>query len=387
MSPRVFQNGTLGVLPIPLGCGASHTCPVCAATAAAARARALRAVLGAMGQKRIFLVTLTHRDQEGEALADGLARLRRAWDMVTKGTPGKAWKARVEGWYYGDEAPRSWDGKHKGSPAPSSESRHRWHVHRHVVVTLDADADADAVRQWLGGRWRAASAAAAQEAGLPGHGWDAAAGGCKVDDEGNVTSWAGGWWKEIDASDAHAVYQACKYPSPAAELGPVALAEYVAVAHGRRWHGGGGSLRSVMKLAAEIEAEGFRGDLGEEGDEEPKVDLGVNLALMVPGKVPTLERVAPWLGIEGAPWPALPVPGVLRWVLAGDVDTRAIRPAVEELGGALEAIEVDGKAVWRLVLPAAWSIVACAELSAALRAARDARDALHPCKGTDSGLA
>ena len=341
-----------------------------------------------MEGKRIFLVTLTHRDGDAEDLAPALARLRAAWDRVTKGTPGKAWKARFHGWYYGDEAPRSWDGKHKGEPAPRAESRHRWHVHRHVVVTVEEGVDIEEARRWLGSRWREATATAAQEAGLPGHGWDATAGGCKVNDAGEVLSWDGGWWKEIDATDAHAVYQACKYPSPAAELGPVALAEYVAVAHGRRWHGGGGSLRSVTRLAAELEAEGFRGDLGEAGDDEAaKVDLGVNIAVLAPGKVPTLERVAPWLGIEGAPWPALPVPGVLRWILAGDADTRSIRPAVEAVGGELEAIEEEGKALWRLVLPAAWSIVAAGELSAALREARASREDLHACKGFDSGLA
>jgi hypothetical protein len=105
--------------------------------------------------------------------------------------------------------------------------------------------------------------------------------------------WTGPWCQRVDTDDEDLphVYQAAKYATPIADLHPENLAEFISVAHGRRWHQGGGSLRGVMSRADELGRAGA--EMLDEGD---RVDLGVNIGRLAPGEAPGLDLVAPDLG-------------------------------------------------------------------------------------------
>lgn len=249
------QPGSLTVVKAPRRCGRRHVCPICAAKNSSSLARALRALVidrdakGTLGE--MALVTWTQRAHLGESLAEALARFRDGWSRMTTGRPGRAFKALVNGWYLGLEVTRTWARKGAGEPEPEAESALGWHVHGHVVLELHRSLSSHDARPALGKAWAQASGAAAEVAGIPGFGWDPYAGGCQVE-AGKVVDWAGAWWREIDPQAPAEVYQACKYPTPLAELRPVGMAEWLATAWGKRWHQGGGIYRSVRRDAKEL---------------------------------------------------------------------------------------------------------------------------------------
>lgn len=358
--------GLLTSLAVPRPCGLWHTCPVCAARRSSALARALRGVISADLRGRwLALVTLTQRDRPGEHLFEAVERWRRSWRLMTRGRPGQGWKRLVSGYYYGLEVTRG------GGPDPLSPSKGSrwWHVHAHVVVVLAQGVSQEEARRWVGETWRAAG-----DASCPGYGWSPTAGGCVLGErpapavvaldevaratvpalvalaralpapvagtarlrrpalvgailsaarawnKGGrlhplaqpVTSWAGGWWREVDPADPRQVYQACKYPSPVGDLSPRYLVEFLAVAHGRRWHQGGGALRSVLGRAAELVESGalaldvvagtVEGEHGQTVEVPPPLELGRNIGSVAPGECPSLDSVADGLGWPGDRW-------------------------------------------------------------------------------------
>ena len=360
----------LAALAIPSRCGLGSVCPVCGATGASVRAHALRAVISELQAERprgVALGTFTQRDLEGEPLGAAGDRFKDGWRRMTTGRPGRRLRELVEGWYYGDEAPRSWSGKHKGAPRPDSEDLERWHYHRHVVFVLRPGVSHERARAEIGQLWRDSSEAAAQAAGLEGYGWDPHAGGCVLSSSGEVSSWAGRWWEVVPADDDQALYQACKYPSPTADLRPVALAEWVAAAFGRRWHHGAGVLRGVMKRAAELEADGAM--VGDD-DGDPRPDMGENLVSLAPGRAPVLEHIDPRQGID----PVLEAPANpehrCTWTLSASGRRSEIFALVAELGGRSwvvpdPAVEPDDREI-RVALPRGWVVEATRSSTAAL---------------------
>lgn len=370
------ESGLQGVQVVarPRRCGLVHHCPVCAHEQSKKIAEALRVVIGWAWEKRpallVALVTWTHRDEPGESLGDALGRWRSAWSKMTTGRPGRRWAALVDGAYYGLEVTRRWPGKDDGRKRPRRGAW--WHVHGHGLVIIDPDRstgwedyqpvpwgrdhdaawqavrDEDRARGWgdeeqaaaarrrlvllgvraaVGKAWRACSERAACDVGLRGHGWDPVAGGCRVNDRREVTTWAGGWWRDLPAGDLSAVYQAAKYPTPLVVLDPVDLAEWVAAAHGRHWHDGKGSLQSVMKLAKELQTEEPEraDDQDQEGEEAApavRVQLGEAVGRTGYGEAPDVDEDD---GQHGAEW-------ALRWERAEDVPPWMVW-AIEDAGG------------------------------------------------------
>jgi hypothetical protein len=347
--PRVGANGEPRMLPMPIGCGQHHVCPVCAARRSRHLAAAVRAYVGDARSRPcsgcsnndcdgqcsclgdVALVTLTHRDRPGESLHAELERWRRAWRLMMRGRSGRRLRRYVLGWYYGIEVTRgaAW-----------------WHVHAHVIVGLRAGVDHDTARRVVAMAWQNATDSASRTAAGHEHwGWDPYS-GCHVQGEAPSTTrvrmesgdYAGGWWREIPADDDRMLHEACKYPTPVAELEPLHLVEFLSASHGRRWHEGGWSWRSIR-------AEGDQ--LGEElRDEEGCEDIGIPIASLAPGDCPPMEDIAPgWGACEPEePDPLLvqamgqstrrralpqaaqasPADGSVRWVLLAD-------PALAEL--------------------------------------------------------
>jgi hypothetical protein len=249
------------------------------------------------------------------------------------------------------------------------------------VVLAPGQAEAD-VRAGLGRGWRWASAVAAEQAGRPGAGWNPTAGGCATaphTDDGpdldalpvaqlrrlaggrpgparwgaavhgasrlgraelvqqlraawashrarvprRVTSWAGPWWQKLDGLDR--IKEAAKYPSPAAHLSPMALAEFVAVARGRRWHDGCGLLRGVLGQAEKLAPDYTDREAGE--------DRGPVVNVVRPSAAPDLDLVGPDLGWrDQAPRLAPAAPEApARWALTAE---RAGCPAVAAAAAA-----------------------------------------------------
>jgi len=305
---RAADNQLLS-LPLPMPCRQMHSCPVCAARRSNALARAVRAVLEAdVGRNQhVALVTLTQRAHEGESLQDAIARWRDAWSRMTRGRPGRRWREMVAGSFYGIEVTR-------GAGANEFTQGPWWHVHAHVVVVLDHGIAHDrpsgfaasgrrlcgGARQDIGEAWRRASAAAAEAAGIPDHGWDPSLSNLRRDNETQsqaiermaVGDWSGRWWRKLEDGDA--VYQAAKYPTPIASMHPIPLAEYVAAAHGRRWHDATGVLRGAIRRAEELDDDDD--DQAGGGD---RVDLGIPLSGLAPGTFPALDRVMPRVGVDG----------------------------------------------------------------------------------------
>lgn len=291
---RQRADTSLTAVALPAACGLGHICPVCAAGKASQRARALRTVLEHLHHEapaKLALVTLTQQARKGESLQSAQGRLRNALDRCFKGRPGRRARALFSGWWVGLEV-------------TFNQVNRWWHAHAHLVMRLVPGVDEVEARAALADLWTAASAAAAEETGLEGAGWDRYAGGVV---DGDPTA-AGGWWRPIDPTAAEEVYQACKYPTPITDLEPESMAEFLAVAHGRRWHYGAGVLQRVSALAAELDEDGGAWTLDElprvGGDEDaqdgaPAVDLGKSASSMNPRLAPRLDDVAPGYGISG----------------------------------------------------------------------------------------
>lgn len=356
---RITGPGELRAIGLPRACGRAHLCTVCAARESAGMARALRSLVSA---GRGALVTLTHRDAPGRSLAAELDRLRSAMQRLWSGRARASWCERVSAWWYGIET-------------TYNEAGGWWHVHAHVIVQLaDGSAEGEeAAASWLGERWGEVTATAAAEVGLGGarHGWDAHAGRVtwphtrladRAEVPGAYVTPAGGWWRPVDLGNPAEVYQACKYPTPAAELPPVQLAEFVAAAHGRRWHDGGGEWRGVRARAEELAAEGGEG----------AYDIGRNISRCGPRDVPALDAVAPGLGIEAEPTPVELVPGMATFVLARGAPVEAVAAAAALVGGHTYLAGLPGAEVVRLVLPASYVGALVHEWAAASAAAKAA---------------
>lgn len=260
------RNGEPLAVDRPKMCGKNTVCPVCAARRSAASAKTIRDDIASRrraGERvgKMVLFTGTQRASTDEDLHDALERLKRAMRLMWAGRARARFIRRFESWYYGIEVTRSWAGKSDGVERPADRACW-WHVHVHIVLELAVDDDVGA-RAWLGRLWRDVT-----DRVWSGWGWDPRAGGCAVDDDGEVTDWSGPWWQPIDPAVPDEVYQACKYPSPMVELDPVDMVEFLAAGYGRRWHEGGGRWRGLEKLAKRLAAE---------GDVEPRegaVDLG-----------------------------------------------------------------------------------------------------------------
>jgi hypothetical protein len=230
----------------------------------------------------------------------------------------------------------------------------------------------------LGAAWQAATEAEARAWGLSGYGFDPIAGGCRVD-AGAVSDWDGGWYQAIDPARPEGVYQACKYPTPVTELGPEALAEFLAVAFRRRWQDGAGAFRRVRARAKELAADAWaldavsgagRSDVETVKDAE-SVDLGVNLAWMAPSLVPKLGQVAPELGLEARNELARPADTgrVYSWRLTA-APTPEVQAAILEAGGDWqERASTDGL-FWYATLPSSWTTDTTRKVHARLRRRR-----------------
>lgn len=351
--------GGATVRAAPMACGMRHVCPVCAARRSAEIAGTLRdriaglaaaAAAAGAAAPRLALVTLTQRAHAGEELAAALDRWRAGLRRLHRGRARAEWAGRIAGHYYGVEVTRGDGGAW-------------WHVHGHLVVILaDGVEHADAAA-WLGPAWRTASERSAVEAGRPGYGWDPVAGGVTAE-AAAAGAWAGPWWREIDPADLAAVYQACKYPTPISRLAdPAHLAEFLAVAHGRRWHEGGGLLRG---LHAEADADEGPADEGADGAADavpvsvagPRSPLVEHLAPeLSAGPAGEVPRAVPRIEIERAEvWRR----GWVAWRLAAAAVARHGPGRLAELlaavGGAVWC-EADpaGVQVWHARAPASWA--------------------------------
>jgi hypothetical protein len=282
-----------------------------------------------------------------------------------------AWREAVTSWFVGFEVTR-------GAAGARGELGHGWHVHAHVIVGVQ---DADSAR-WIGERWRAATLRASRAllgddrgAWLPGAGgvWS------EVDADGWIPALRGGWtpadgygWFRPIGADRAAVYQAAKYPTPAVQLHPVALAEFLAVAHGRRWHEGGGSWRGVRRRAIELDEAGAA-----EREEAGGYDVGRNVSRAGPRDAPALDAVATGLGngrcrqcgADGEHECAARELGeVVSWKLTKNAERARIIEAAAGVGG-----DIDARG--RLVVPRRAAAALLREWAAAGRAARAAREA------------
>jgi hypothetical protein len=294
------------------------------------------------GGGALALATFTQRAHPEEPLEAALRRWRRAWSLAL-GRGGRVRRRREEllaGYYYGVEVTRGQEGRQR-------QAGRWWHVHGHALVSVHGADDRDA-RLWLADRWRRSSAKAAEEAGLPGYGWDPHAGG--VEDGVELE---GRWWEPVDRDDPVQVYQAAKYPTPAADLHPVPLAEFVAVAYRRQWHQAGGTFYGVLSLAEDLEV-----PLEDVAPELEPPDLGERVSTDRPGTSPQVDQVE----------------GVWTWEVRPEADPLALRAALVELGGGLD---VDGRGVVEARLPASAGRALARRTSKAVRAWRFVVDSMR----------
>ncbi len=380
--------GSIVCLPLPRLCGRSQVCPVCASLKGRKVGRALAACVDADNDcngdpRRIGHLTLTQRAHPGESLHDAIERWRDGWRRMTRGRPGRRFAQIVHGYYYGMEVTR-------GDGASAQKMGPHWHVHAHAVLALDPSFG-ESERAELGRLWEAATAGAAAHlapsADGRGWGWDPLAGaqeyvievlpGAKqrrldllqrarkerwegrptgpVVDGNQATrwqepiaatqarlaagDWSGPWLRMIDPTDpadlARAVAQAADYACKTSELHPVALAEFVSAAHGRRWHQGGGIWRGIHKQAAAIEdAAVLAGD-----DDAERVDLGVGVGGAAPGESPALDLVLP-----GAGWIRADVGAAAE--LVGQLDPAAGAKLAEAGAPSPPRAPAAGDALW-----------------------------------------
>lgn len=409
------RAGAISPAPAAVPCGRLHTCPVCAAARSRELAAAVRTVRAAGPQTPAALMTLTHRDAPGESLASADRRLREALRRLAR---SNAWQLGVGGAFVGHEVTRN-------------QRAGTWHRHAHVVVILAEGQRVDDVRAGLGREWRRITEEVATEAGLEGYGWRPAAGGAgcaplelsrpqlealsvrelralcggtpsaerwgarvraasrlrraelleqlgaawalhaRVHRE-RVFSWAprenSGWWRDLN--DDTALYQACKYPTPAARLAPLALAEWLAVARSRRWHEGYGELRGVVRRAAELS--------GAEPDEAAET-------ITQTAHAPSLDELAPevgWLSadpVQARAEAALELPPVVAWALSSSWAGDGRLPAAAEAAGMaywLGADRPERPAAWDEAPDEgerAWLVQERAQAAAAVRAAAGAK--------------
>lgn len=341
---RQRRDTTLTAAALPAACGLGHVCPLCAAGRASTRARALRTVLAHLHAEQpaaLALATLTQQARRGEGLAQAQGRLRDGLERCWRGRPGRRLRAFFAGWWTGLEvtfnAKTGW-----------------WHAHAHLIVRLHTAVSEDKARVALAQVWQAASAAAAEEGGQPGAGWMPYAGGVADGDEGC----SGGWWKSIDPASPEEVYQACKYPTPITQLDAEHFAEFLAVAHGRRWHYGAGNLQRVSALAAELDENGgdwtteeVRRPTGDgQGEDTPAIDLGKSVSSMAPRDAPRLDHIAPGYGLHGQYEPPEPTEGEVLFKLANSAIV-AVAAVVEGYGGELARHPTGA---WWAILPRAW---------------------------------
>jgi len=356
------------ILPLPRLCGQRHVCPVCAALRSRQLAAALRTVIDAEELSGVdgdlAFVTLTQRAMPGESLSTALDRLRGGWRRLTQGRPGRTWRSYVSGSYSGIEATRGADGA-------DGQLGHHWHVHLHVVLRCDPTVSLDTVRPWIGATWRDAT-----EAQSPGFGWDPVAGGVTEGD----SAWLGPWCSQLD--DLARVYQACKYPTPVVDLHPVAMAEFVAAAHGRRWHQGTGAWRSVMADAEAISAEDALAR-AEADEQELLFDLGDGICGCAPSEAPPLDTIAPGMGLPGPDdvgFADRPLDGDLppdsmapvRWRLTEGPAVTAFRAWLASPASPVgaELTQDDRERTW-VSLPAGWAHARTVETVTALRRSAD----------------
>ena len=371
--PRVNRGGQFLTLAIPKSCGQDHVCPVCSARHSRLIARQVRAHLAETNSgAALALVTLTQRAIPGESLHSALERWREAWRLTMRGRPGRRLRRLINGYYYGIEVTRN-------------EQIGHWHLHGHVVIELHAKerrrgeclddlcgaapgapcrskvsgADMQGVhkgrswectgapvdeaqaRTWMARAWESATRSASGD-----DGWDPIAG--IWDDKNEPKSaavrrlmrgdYSGNWWRSIDPASKKEIYQACKYPTPVAKLGAVALAEFLAATHGRRWHEGGWAWRSIRKEGSEaIEAQS-------ETDEKA-IDLGISIGSLAPGHSPSLDTILKGRGTD----PTVIGGGPAAIVQVGDgfeLSGRR-RRAVEITGGSIGE-ECAGSVEWVL---------------------------------------
>lgn len=326
---RVRKDGSPLALPLPSCCGMSHACPVCAARSSRELARKVRAHIEAQKDGgSLALVTLTQTAIPDESLTDALARWRRSWDLMTKGRAGQRFKERIAGYYYGLEVTRKdapwWHlhahivvelrselcvkvrpvcqtcGAKEGRPCRSLRSRKSIKtIHRgRQLKQLDAKISEEEIRNWFGKAWETATRSASGE-----FGWDPYSGTYKGQEAESPKTcrarlkrgnYEGRWWRSIDREKPSEVYQACKYPTPITTLSPVHLVEFLAVAHGRRWHQGGLGWRSIRRLGERAIAE----QLEQEIAEGTREDLGRSLCSLAPGHSPSLDQIVEGRGLD-----------------------------------------------------------------------------------------
>lgn len=350
------------VAPSPVLCGRRSACPVCAGRRSASVAAALRDLTRASGAP-VVLVTLTQRAAADEPLTAALGRLDQAWDRMTKGRPGRRWASVVAGCWRGREVTRG-DGATRERPGP------HWHPHAHVLVQLRDDADPVEARATVADLWLAATRAASGDLawspasmGLRPPLWDAPPG---ASDRARA---AARWWSPVDSGDPREVYQAAKYPSPLADLHAVPLAEWCAVAHGRRWQQGGGIWHRAIALADAIEADG-----------DAPADDSIAVGSIM--ESPHLDVVAPGLGRrrygypggDRAPRWSDPAPQArpddpsseVRWSLSAA--TVADSEILADLSRRVGIVEQDRHGRW-------WVSAAAADAADLLRAARERGEA------------
>lgn len=335
---RVTAAGALRVIALPRPCGMAHVCPACASWRSWTLATAARTVLSSTGPA-LALVTLTHRDAIGRTLRDEVERLTGALRAMTQGRAGMEWRAHVSGWLWGLET-------------TYNAQRASWHVHAHVIV--EHAGPAAEVARWIGQRWRDVTRRAAMDAGLTvDDGWLPGAGGVWAEhtDDGWIPDrrpgWKRGdaeWWRAIPRGDPAAIYQACKYPTPVVDLDPVRLAEFLAVAHGRRWHDAGGTWRGIRRQAEAM-------DMGNASAEELAAvyDVGRNVSRCGPREAPALDGITPGLGVARCRCGASGEhegcyrdrPASTRWTLARGAPVDLVTAAVTAAGG-----EVHGGRIW-----------------------------------------
>lgn len=359
---RVTSSGQLRVIGLPRGCGLRHVCPVCASQRSQQLAAGLRDLMASQGGGAGALVTLTQRAVPGETLHHALERLRDGMNRLWTGRPKEDWLHNVPDWYYGIETTRG---------------QKWWHVHVHVVIR--ASREHAQVAEYIGRRWEAASEAAAVEAGCPGSGWDPAAGGVvdswvPSESKGWNTSKPWGWYRPIDLGDPVAVYQACKYPSPCVDLDPASLAEFLSVAHGRRWHDGGGGWRGASARADELR---HSGAVDEEGEDPGAYDIGTNVSRCGPKEAPALDDITPGLGLvdERCRNRAIRRAKVTErssWLLSDRFTERELLTcaALEVAGDVYQ----DEKGRWLLELPTATAAALVREWQAATTTDRPQRE-------------
>ncbi len=116
-----------------------------------------------------ILLTLTHRDNAGETLAQAAGRLNKAWDRLRK---RRGWSVLVFGSLRNFEVTRGAAGARAPHPdlwGPPRSSGFWWHAHIHVLVLVRRESAFEFCR-WVVDAWPEVTASVAEAAGMPGFG-------------------------------------------------------------------------------------------------------------------------------------------------------------------------------------------------------------------------